>query len=124
MKKKINSRNKGADGERELARDELTPMGFPAKRGQQHKGGPDSPDVICDRLDDAGFQIECKRVQALNIHKAMHKLEGECGENKSGVIMHRKNGEPWLATIRLEDFLCLVDKAYPLEVEEDDFLDG
>ena len=43
------SRNKGARGELELAR-LLRSEGFPATRGQQHRGGPGSPDVLCSSL--------------------------------------------------------------------------
>lgn len=53
----VNSRNKGAVAEREFA-NLLTSLGFPASRGQQKKGGADSPDVICETL--AGFHIELK----------------------------------------------------------------
>ena len=40
-----NSRRKGARGELELAA-KFTDAGFPARRGQQPAGGPDSPDVV------------------------------------------------------------------------------
>ena len=45
----IKSRTKGKVGELELAA-KLSEAGFPATRGQQHSGSPDSPDVICDGL--------------------------------------------------------------------------
>lgn len=54
-----NSRRKGADGEREFAR-LLTAHGYPARRGQQHAGGTDSPDVVCERLAALGIHIEVK----------------------------------------------------------------
>ena len=41
--------SKGAHGERELAAI-LTAEGFDARRGLQHRGGPDSPDVIVPSL--------------------------------------------------------------------------
>ena len=43
----INSVEKGKAGEREFAK-YLRDAGFEARRGQQHKGGIDSPDVITD----------------------------------------------------------------------------
>ena len=48
-KKKINSRQKGARGERELAA-VFTTAGFPARRGQQFSGSPDSPDIVVEGL--------------------------------------------------------------------------
>ena len=64
-KKPINSRAKGAEAERELAK-VLTASGFPAERGQQKRGGADSPDVICPALK--GFHIEAKITQACKMH--------------------------------------------------------
>lgn len=58
----MNSRAKGQRGERELA-DFITAAGFPARRGQQFAGGPDSPDVVCPGLP---FHIEAKRTERLN----------------------------------------------------------
>ena len=45
----INSRAKGARGER-MWRDQLRAEGYTAKRGQQHAGGQDSPDVVCEEM--------------------------------------------------------------------------
>ena len=106
----INSNKKGKAGERELANYQ-TARGFPSRRGQQYRGGNESPDVICDRIEAAGFLEECKRVEALNIHKAIDKCAEDCdGSILSPVVMHRKNGTQWLATLRLDDFLELIDK--------------
>lgn len=58
------SRDKGGRGERELAKF-LTDRGFPAQRGCQHAGGPDSPDVKCESLDE--FHIEVKRTEKLTL---------------------------------------------------------
>src|ERR1700678_209079 len=58
---RINSRNKGAGGEREFAK-VLTDAGFKAERGQQHSGGKDSPDVRCEGLTNVHFEV--KRVQS------------------------------------------------------------
>ena len=104
----INSRAKGAAGERELA-NYLTEKGFPARRGQQFKGTSDSPDIVCERLAEMLFLVECKRVQALNIHKAVTKCKDECEGGQRPVVMHRKNGEEWLATVPIDVFLSLVE---------------
>lgn len=57
MKKRVNSSQKGKRGEREFAA-HLRDLGFEARRGQQHKGGNDSPDVLCPDL--AGLHFEVK----------------------------------------------------------------
>ena len=95
----MNSRRKGKEGELELAK-VLREHGYETRRGVQYKGGKDSPDVV----GIEGLHIECKRVEALNIHAAMEQADRDCGENMP-VVMHRKNGKPWLVTMHLEDFL-------------------
>ena len=99
----INSRNKGAVGERELSA-YLAERGFPARRGQQFKGGGDSPDVQCEGL--ARFHIECKRVEKGNPYEWFEQAKRD-GVGKIPVVMHRKNRKDWLVVMRLDDFLQL-----------------
>ncbi len=69
----INSRAKGARGERQW-RDQLRAEGYTAKRGQQFVGGQDSPDVICEELKGKlHFEVKC--VQNLNLDKACEQAE-------------------------------------------------
>lgn len=100
----INSKQKGKRGELELAH-YLTEHGFEARRGQQFKGTPDSPDVICEEL--GAFHIECKRVEKLNIDNAMRQSIEDAGEDHIPLVMHRKNKEKWKVTLLLDDFLKL-----------------
>ena len=97
----MNSRRKGADGERELAK-VLQGYGYDAHRGQQYRGSPDSPDVT----GVPGYHIECKRVEAVNIEKAMQQSTRDAGED-TPIVVHRKNGEKWKVTMWLEDFIEL-----------------
>ena len=62
----MNSRQKGAAGERELAK-KLREYGYDCRRGQQYCGANGDADVI--GLE--GIHIECKRVERLNIDDAM-----------------------------------------------------
>jgi Holliday junction resolvase len=102
----VNGKQKGKRGELELAHF-LTDHGHPARRGQQFKGTPDSPDVECESL---GFlNIECKRVENLNINKAMDKSREDAGESQIPVVCHRRNGKKWLITLDLENFLKLIN---------------
>ena len=104
----INSNQKGKRGERALA-NELKKHGFTARRGVQYQGGHGSDDVICDEVNDADYDIECKVVEQLNIHKAIEKMKEDCAPGQSPVVMHKKNRTGWLATVELSDFVALVD---------------
>lgn len=98
----MNSRSKGKRGELELA-NILKGYGYEARRGVQYKGGSDSPDVV----GLPGIHIECKRVENLNIDKAMAQAINDCGNNVP-VVIHRKNGMPWKATLLLDDFIRIL----------------
>jgi Holliday junction resolvase len=98
---KINSRTKGAVGERELAK-LLIEHGFEAKRGQQHAGSPDSPDV---KHNIPGIHIEVKRVEKLNIYNAMEQSIRDAGSKLTPTVFHRKNRKPWLVTMLAKDWL-------------------
>ena len=102
-----NSNRKGKVGERELAA-KLREYGLTARRGQQHKGGPDSADVEVEEWPD--IHIECKYVAALRIYPAMKQASADAGENKAPVVMHRRvsskdKGAEWLAIMKLDTFV-------------------
>ena len=100
----MNSRNKGANGEREAA-EFLRAHGFEAKRGQQHAGGVDSPDVITD----LPFHVEVKRVEKLNLESACDQARKDSAGGQ-WIVLHRKNRKPWLVTLDAETFLNIVKK--------------
>lgn len=110
---KINSRQKGACGERELSH-KLKELGFNARRGQQYSGANGDADVV----GISGVHIECKRVEALNISKAMKQAERDAPEGETPMVFHRKNREPWFVTMRLEDW-AIREKCYIKEWEEE-----
>lgn len=98
-----NSRAKGAAGERELA-GVLRTYGFDCRRGQQYHGGGDSPDVV----GLPGIHIECKRVEHLNIDKAMSQSKRDAEDTDDiPVVMHRKNNTDWKVTMSLDAFMNL-----------------
>lgn len=101
---KINSRNKGKCGELELA-EFLRAHGFEARRGQQFKGGPGSPDVI--GLPD-GYHLECKRVEAGNLYNWMEQARRDAGPGVTPIVAHRKNRQDWVAILPLEVLLKLL----------------
>ena len=96
----MNSKRKGCEGERELAH-VLQGYGFDAKRMQQFAGGVDSPDVS----GLPGIHIECKRVEALNIHKAYAQAVNDAEGQKIPAVFHRRNRDKWMVTLRLDDFM-------------------
>lgn len=100
----INSRQKGAGGERELA-NLLTEHGIQARRGQQHAGGVESPDVTI--AAGLPFHFECKRVQRGNPYNWLAQAANDAG-NKIPIVAHRRNGRRWIAVIFLDDFLNYV----------------
>ena len=99
-----NSRAKGKRGELEFAK-LLRDNGLVAYRGQQFRGGEDSPDVVCETLPDIYFEV--KRVERLDLVAAMAQACRDCGA-KTPVVAHRKNGTPWLITMRIDDWLTLI----------------
>ena len=96
----MNSRAKGARGERQW-RDELRANGYEARRGQQFSGSPDSPDVVCDALGWAHFEV--KAVERLNIEDAMEQARRDCG-GKVPLVAHKRNHRRWLVTMEAETF--------------------
>lgn len=98
----MNSRQKGARGERELA-SKLREYGYEARRGQQYSGASGDPDVI----GLPGIHIECKRVERLNLEDAMAQSRRDAREGEIPTVMHRKNNRKWLVTLDLEDFMKL-----------------
>lgn len=98
----MNSRNKGAAGEREWA-NWLCAEGYKARRGQQYSGNPDAPDVVCD----LPFHFEVKRVERLNLLQAMIQATADCGP-KMPVVAHRLNRGEWQVTMLASDWIKLV----------------
>lgn len=103
----VNSREKGKRGERDWA-GFLTENGFPAKRGQQFRGGLESPDVVCERMNR--YHPEVKLTEKLNIYNAMDQAVKDGGD-KIPYVAHRRNRKPWIVIIDALDFLDLVEKA-------------
>jgi hypothetical protein len=98
----MNSRQKGARGERQLAK-KLREYGYDARRGQQYSGFNGDADVV----GLPGIHIECKRVERLNLYDAMSQSRHDACEGEVPVVMHRKNDCEWLVTMRLDDFMVL-----------------
>jgi hypothetical protein len=100
----INSREKGASAERELASKLRSLFGVMARRGQQFSGGHDSPDVVfSDKI-----HIESKRTERLNLSQAYAQSKRDSKYPDSGripCVMSRRSREDWLVTVCLDDII-------------------
>lgn len=97
----MNSRQKGARGERELA-SILRAAGFDdARRGQQYSGANGDADVV--GLPD--IHIECKRNERLNIYDAISQARADAKMSEFPAVFHRKNNCEWLVTMTMDDWL-------------------
>ena len=96
----MNSRQKGAAGERELAR-KLRDLGYDCRRGQQYSGANGDADVV----GLPGIHIECKRVERLCIEDAIEQAKRDAREGEMPVVMHRKNHCEWLVTMPLDQWI-------------------
>ena len=101
----MNSRQKGAAGERELAK-KLREYGYEARRGQQFSGKNGDADVV----GLPGVHIECKRVEKLNLYDAMAQSKHDARENEIPAVFHRKNNCEWLVTLTMDDFMYLYEE--------------
>jgi Holliday junction resolvase len=120
---KINSRQKGARGERQW-RDELRANGYDARRGQQFAGSPESPDVVCPTLPWIHFEV--KAVERLNLEEAMEQARKDAVDGRSlmvdgrkagkvPMVAHRRNFRPWLVTMEAEAFFRLLRGDLPVQ---------
>ena len=110
---KINSRSKGKKGELELSH-LLQDYGYETRRGQQFSGANGDADVV----GLPGIWIECKRVEQLNIDKALEQaLRDSSNLDSLPSVFHRKNRTKWKVTMYLDDWMKLY-KAYEEKLEK------
>lgn len=102
------SKNKGAVGERELAKVLNELLGLDSIRGRQFCGSAGNPDVILqkqngdERLDVPGLHVECKRVERLNLYDALKQSESDAKPGEIPVVCHRRNRDTWIISFRLD----------------------
>ena len=82
----INSRAKGASGEREICKI-LREHGYEARRGVQYSGYNGDADII---TNIPGYHWEIKRVENLNLEKAMEQSIRDAKEGEVPIVAHRK----------------------------------
>lgn len=96
----INSKQKGKQGELELAH-KLKEYGYEAKRSVQYNGKDGQADVI----GLPHIHCEVKRVEKLNIYDAIDQAKRDAKNNDLPAVFHRKNRCNWLVTMELDDFM-------------------
>ncbi len=98
------SREKGKRGEREVVA-LLKEYGFDARRGQQFRGGADSPDVI---HSIPNVYIEVKLREKLSLYPVLEQTKDEA-PGKVPVVFHRRNGKRWVVVLYADDFLRIME---------------
>ena len=111
----VNSRRKGAAGERELAH-KLNDYGYETRRTVQYNGKAE--DGQADLLGLPGIHIECKRVEKLNLYDAMAQAIHDAKDGKLPTVFHRKNHSEWLVTMKLSDWMELYKEYFETVVEK------
>lgn len=96
----MNSRQKGARGERCAAAAWSEVMGGAARRGQQFAGGTESPDIV---TDFPGIHIEVKRTERGNPYSWLNQAIADAGPDKCPLVLHRRNNQEWIVIARLTD---------------------
>ncbi len=102
----INSKKKGAKGERELV-NKLKEYGYNCRRGQQYNGLEGEDVVGLDYI-----HIECKRVEKLNLEEALEQAKRDSKKGQLPAVFHRKNNKKWKVTMELEDWIQLYNEYY------------
>jgi hypothetical protein len=108
-------RQKGKRGERETAARFREIFGDGVRRGWQTRHGHDDPDIC-----GVPFLVENKRHKKVNVRAAVAQALAD--KEKSGdkrpilVVAHEDQRKP-LAVMLLDDFLELVRRAYPADLD-------
>ncbi len=95
----MNSKRKGKEGELEMAR-YMRARGYDAHRGQQYRGGEDSPDVVGVPY----LHLEVKRRARFELYPFLEQARRDSGENIP-VVVYRADRAEWTANLYLDDFM-------------------
>ena len=99
----INSRRKGAHGEREAAYYLGALFKLPVRRGQQYQGGHDSADIF----GLPGLHIEVKRTERLSLYDAVKQARQDASADEVPIVLHRRSRKPWLVIVPAEYLIDL-----------------
>lgn len=102
----VNSKKKGSRGELEFV-NWLKAHSINARRTQQYCGANNDADIVSDLR---AIHFEIKRVEKLNISKAIQQSKEDAKADQYPVVVHRRSREKWLVTMDAEDWLELIDR--------------
>ena len=96
------SQRKGRSGELELVK-VLHGFGFDSVQAGEPVSYGSTPDLV----GLPGIHIECKRCEQLRLSEWMKQAERDAARFQDGVavIFHRRNREPWMVTMTMDDFM-------------------
>ena len=100
----VNSKQKGAAGERELA-NLLKGYGYDTKRSVQYNGKDGQADVI----GLPHIHCEVKRVEKLNLYNAIEQAKRDAKNGDLPAVFHRKNRCNWMVSMELQDFMKIYE---------------
>lgn len=102
----INSKAKGAVGEREAVR-LCRSEGFDCHRTAQYCGN--APEGSADIVGLPLIHVEVKRNEHLNIDDALSQSTRDSGKTDHGIpiVLHRKNNTKWKVTMDAHDWFTL-----------------
>lgn len=99
----INSRKKGARGEREIA-EILRGYGYEARRSAQYCGNTgDAADVV----GVAGLHIEVKYREQVRDEMYIEQAEHDARKGDLPLVFYRRSREQWKALLRLDTFMLI-----------------
>nr|DAL74716.1 MAG TPA: HOLLIDAY JUNCTION RESOLVASE HOMOLOGOUS RECOMBINATION [Caudoviricetes sp.] len=101
----INSKNKGKNGELDLAK-ALRQYGYDVRRSVQYNGKAE--DGQPDLVGLPHIHVECKRTEKLKLYDAVDQAKRDSeGTEQLPVVFHRKNNCEWVAIMPLDVFMTI-----------------
>lgn len=104
---KAKPRSKGSRSELEVI-EILKAHGYHTARRNWMSGGMGGADIM-DGIP--GFSIEVKNQQRLNIWACMAQCEAAASPTETPLLVYRRNGTPFWASMPFEDVLGLIEEA-------------
>ena len=101
----VNSKQKGARFERNLATILKSEYGYDCRRGQQYCGANGDADVI----GLPGIHIEAKHQERMQLYDWVSQAKKDAREGEIPAVFHKKNNAEILVTLTLDGFMKLYE---------------
>lgn len=101
----VNSKQKGARFERNLATILKNEYGYDCRRGQQYCGANGDADVI----GLPGIHIEAKHQERMQLYDWVSQAKRDAREGEIPAVFHKKNNAEILVTLTLDGFMKLYE---------------